>query len=246
MRFLTLIARNLFRRRARTLLTATGLAVAIAAVLDLVGIAWNFERSFLALFVGKGIDLVVVRAGISNQLSSTLDQKLGDSSATDRGGGAGGPVADGHRRLRAGATSPARWSTAGRAAACSSGARISRRPDVRPRRGERRPAGARAGPEPRQEGRRRSRRRRRAVPGHRDLRERQPVRERRHGRAAGDAPADDGPRGPGHGLRHPGPVVRPGRDRRPAEADRGARFPASPRPRRETTCSATCRSGSPR
>ena len=63
MRFLTLISRNLFRRRARTLLTATGLAVAIAAVLDLVGIAWNFERSFLTLFVGKGIDLVVVRAG---------------------------------------------------------------------------------------------------------------------------------------------------------------------------------------
>jgi putative ABC transport system permease protein len=78
MRFLTLIARNLTRRRTRTVLTATGLAVAIAAVLDLVGIAWNFERSFLALFVGKGIDLVVVRAGISNQLSSTLDQGLAE------------------------------------------------------------------------------------------------------------------------------------------------------------------------
>ncbi len=78
MRFLTLISRNLFRRRARTLLTATGLAVAIAAVLDLVGIAWSFERSFLTLFVDKGIDLVVVRAGTSNQLSSTLDQNLGD------------------------------------------------------------------------------------------------------------------------------------------------------------------------
>lgn len=79
MRFATLIARNLIRRRTRTLLTATGLAVAIAAVLDLVGISWNFERSFLTLFVGKGIDLVVVRAGISNQLSSTLDQKLGQT-----------------------------------------------------------------------------------------------------------------------------------------------------------------------
>ena len=62
MRFLTLIVRNLVRRRARTVLTATGLAVAIAAVLDLVGIASSFERSFLTLFVGKGIDLVVVRA----------------------------------------------------------------------------------------------------------------------------------------------------------------------------------------
>lgn len=78
MRFVTLIARNLLRRRTRTMLTATGLAVAIAAVLDLVGIAWNFERSFMALFVGKGIDLVVVRGGISNQLSSTLDQGLAE------------------------------------------------------------------------------------------------------------------------------------------------------------------------
>ncbi|WP_165219827.1 ABC transporter permease [Aquisphaera insulae] len=76
MRFVSLMARNLFRRRARTLLTAFGLALAIATVLDLVGIAWNFEKSFLTLFEGKGIDLVVVRAGTSNQLSSALDQKL--------------------------------------------------------------------------------------------------------------------------------------------------------------------------
>lgn len=78
MRFSTLILRNLFRRRTRTILTAAGLAVAIAAVLALVGVSWNFERAFMALYVGKGIDLVVVRAGITNQLSSTLDQKLGD------------------------------------------------------------------------------------------------------------------------------------------------------------------------
>ncbi len=78
MRFITLILRNLFRRRTRTLLTAAGLAVAIAAVLDLVGVSWNFERAFSSLYQGKGIDLVVVRAGLTNQLSSTLDQKLGD------------------------------------------------------------------------------------------------------------------------------------------------------------------------
>jgi putative ABC transport system permease protein len=84
MRFVTFISRNLLRRRARTLLTVTGLAVAIAAVLDLMGIAWNFEQSFMTLFRGKGIDLIVVRAGTSNQLSSTLDQKLGDRlRATD-------------------------------------------------------------------------------------------------------------------------------------------------------------------
>ena len=78
MRFSTLILRNLFRRRTRTILTAAGLAVAIAAVLDLVGVSWNFHRAFNSLYQGKGIDLVVVRAGLTNQLSSTLDQQLGD------------------------------------------------------------------------------------------------------------------------------------------------------------------------
>lgn len=78
MRFTTLILRNLFRRRARTLLTAAGLAVAIAAVLDLVGVAWNFDRAFTSLYQGKGIDLIVARAGVTNQLSSALDQSLGD------------------------------------------------------------------------------------------------------------------------------------------------------------------------
>jgi len=78
MRFTTLILRNLFRRRARTLLTAAGLAVAIAAVLDLVGVAWNFDRAFTSLYQGKGIDIIVARAGVANQLSSALDQKLGE------------------------------------------------------------------------------------------------------------------------------------------------------------------------
>lgn len=78
MRFITLIFRNLFRRRARTLLTATGLAVAIAAVLDLVGIAWNFEKSFLTVFNSKRIDLVVIRAGVSSQLSSTIEESLAE------------------------------------------------------------------------------------------------------------------------------------------------------------------------
>ena len=81
MRFLTLISRNLFRRRARTLLTATGLAVAIAAVLDLVGIAWSFERSFLTLFVGKGIDLVVVRAGSATSSPARSIRSLAIGSA---------------------------------------------------------------------------------------------------------------------------------------------------------------------
>jgi putative ABC transport system permease protein len=77
-RFISLIAKNVLHRPVRTVLTTVGLAVAISAVVILVGISWNFENSFLAIYKTKGIDLVVVRAGASNQLSSSLDIKMGD------------------------------------------------------------------------------------------------------------------------------------------------------------------------
>ncbi len=78
MRFTTLIARNLLRRGVRTALTLLGLSIGIAAVVALLGIAWGFQRSFLAIYEAKGIDLVVVRAGISDRLTSNLDATLAD------------------------------------------------------------------------------------------------------------------------------------------------------------------------
>lgn len=78
MRFATLVARNLLRRKVRTALTVAGLAIGIAAVVALLGIAWGFERSFLKIYESKQIDLVVVRAGVSERLTSNLDEKVGD------------------------------------------------------------------------------------------------------------------------------------------------------------------------
>ena len=77
MRFITLVAKNVIHRPVRTVLTTVGLAIAISAVVILVGISWNFERSFMAIYQSKGVDLVVVRAGSSNQLSSSLDSHMG-------------------------------------------------------------------------------------------------------------------------------------------------------------------------
>jgi putative ABC transport system permease protein len=77
-RFITLIAKNVIHRPVRTVLTTVGLAIAISAVVILVGISWNFEQSFMAIYQAKGVDLVVVRAGGSNQLSSSLDFRMGD------------------------------------------------------------------------------------------------------------------------------------------------------------------------
>jgi putative ABC transport system permease protein len=76
MRFTTLIARNLLRRGVRTLLTVVGLAIGIAAVVAMLGIAWGFEQSFLAINEAKGIDLMVVRAGVSDKLTSSLSESL--------------------------------------------------------------------------------------------------------------------------------------------------------------------------
>ena len=76
MRFSTFVFKNLLHRPVRTALTVVGLSVAISAVVTLTGIAWGFERSFMSLYNAKGIDLIVVRAGISSQLSSNLSEAL--------------------------------------------------------------------------------------------------------------------------------------------------------------------------
>jgi putative ABC transport system permease protein len=77
MTFFTFIARNMLGRPVRSALTVLGLAVAIAAVILLTGVSRGFERSLMSTYRARGIDLIVVRAGISDQLSSNLDQNLG-------------------------------------------------------------------------------------------------------------------------------------------------------------------------
>jgi putative ABC transport system permease protein len=74
MSFLTFILRNMFGRPTRTVLTVLGVGVGIAAVVMLTGISWGFERSMSAIYESRGIDLIVVRAGVSDQLSSNLDE----------------------------------------------------------------------------------------------------------------------------------------------------------------------------
>ena len=77
MRFTTLIARNLFRRGVRTGLTILGLGVGVSAVVSLLGISWGFERSFMAVYEAKEIDLIVTKAGVGDRLSSFLDESVG-------------------------------------------------------------------------------------------------------------------------------------------------------------------------
>jgi putative ABC transport system permease protein len=71
----TFVLRNLFRRKFRSVLTLTAIAVAIGAVVALVGVANGLEDSFLQLYKGRDIDLVVVRSGGKQRLNSSLESK---------------------------------------------------------------------------------------------------------------------------------------------------------------------------
>src|SRR5438128_5522338 len=85
MHFLTLVAKNLLRRKLRTILTCCGIAVAILAVVALIGIASGFERGFVEVFEGRGVDLIVVQGGVTEQLTSSLDQKLAERVKAEPG-----------------------------------------------------------------------------------------------------------------------------------------------------------------
>jgi putative ABC transport system permease protein len=78
MRRVTIAWKNLRRRPARSLLTIAGLAVAVASVVSLVGVAESFESSFLALYTRRGGDLVVQRRGGTVQLSKGVPLALGE------------------------------------------------------------------------------------------------------------------------------------------------------------------------
>lgn len=78
MRFYQFILKNVMQRKARSALTMIGVAIAVTAVVALVGIADGFERSFRDLYERRGVDLLVVRAGSSEHLSSSVPQQAGE------------------------------------------------------------------------------------------------------------------------------------------------------------------------
>lgn len=73
MRFSRIIVANLLRRPARTLFTALGLALSIAAIAALTAIGWGYADSKFAYYDDRGIDLVVVRAGVAERMTSSLN-----------------------------------------------------------------------------------------------------------------------------------------------------------------------------
>jgi putative ABC transport system permease protein len=70
--------KNLRRRPVRSLLTIAALAIAVAAVVALVGVSESLESSFLSLYLDRGADLVVQKRGGMVQLSKGIKESFGD------------------------------------------------------------------------------------------------------------------------------------------------------------------------
>ncbi len=81
MRFYTFVLKNILRRRVRSALTVIGMAVAVGAVVALVGISRGFERSFLAIYQREKVDLIIQQRGVKQKLTSVLDAGLGKKIA---------------------------------------------------------------------------------------------------------------------------------------------------------------------
>jgi putative ABC transport system permease protein len=72
MRFYQIIAKNLQQRVSRTVMTIAGLAVAVTAITTLWNTVWGYAEASGKYYSARGVDIVVVRAGISNRLTSSL------------------------------------------------------------------------------------------------------------------------------------------------------------------------------
>jgi putative ABC transport system permease protein len=81
MRFYTFVLKNVIRRRVRSTLTVVGMAVAVGAVVALVGISSSSVQSFLSIYENQKIAIIVQQRGAKQRLTSTLSDTLGDEIA---------------------------------------------------------------------------------------------------------------------------------------------------------------------
>lgn len=73
MTLFTVAWKNLLRRRARSLLTAIGIMLAVAGVVTLTAIAWGFEYSWQRAYDARGSDAAIIRSTSENSLPAPFD-----------------------------------------------------------------------------------------------------------------------------------------------------------------------------
>ena len=72
-----MIWRNLWRRRARSLLTILGIAIGVAAVIALGAMADGIAEGYAAFAGGSGADLLVTQADAVDLTVSSVDEQVG-------------------------------------------------------------------------------------------------------------------------------------------------------------------------
>ena len=77
MRFYSFVLKNVVRRRVRSTLTVIGMAVAVGAVVALIGVSSGTERSFKDIYKRQNVAVLVEQRGAKQRLTSVLDEKLG-------------------------------------------------------------------------------------------------------------------------------------------------------------------------
>jgi putative ABC transport system permease protein len=81
MRFSTFVFKNVLRRRVRSALTLTGMALAVGALVTLVGISDSIQETFVDLYQQRNVSLIVTRADAINPMAGVVTEKLGDEVA---------------------------------------------------------------------------------------------------------------------------------------------------------------------
>jgi len=79
---LPMTARNLFRRRTRTLLTMVGIGISVAVIVALQGFTTGFVAQMETMFGGGEADLMAVEADISDMEYSSIDERVGKKLVT--------------------------------------------------------------------------------------------------------------------------------------------------------------------
>jgi putative ABC transport system permease protein len=79
---LPMAARNLFRRRTRTLLTMVGIGISVAVIVALHGFTEGFATQMETMFGGGYADLMAVEADISDMEYSSIDERVGKKLVT--------------------------------------------------------------------------------------------------------------------------------------------------------------------
>ncbi len=81
MRFYAFVLKNVVRRRVRSFLTAIGMAVAVGAVVALIGVSNSSIQAFLSIYDAQKVSIIVQQRGAVQRLTGVLSEKLGDEIA---------------------------------------------------------------------------------------------------------------------------------------------------------------------